>query len=78
MVQVRVKVFGALMRPFGKDELDFEVAEGTDAEGLLVALGYARQHVALITILVGEKRVRPTYVLSPGEEVSLFLPTQGG
>jgi molybdopterin converting factor small subunit len=77
-MNVHIKVLGALMKPFGKDELDFEIAERTTLEELLLKLGYQQGHLRFIVASVGGAQQRLGYLLKDGDELTLVLPTSGG
>ena len=77
-MMVRIKVLGALMKPFGKDELDFEIGERACLEDLLVKLGYHQSHLRFIVASVNGAQQKLGYALKDRDEVTLVLPTSGG
>ena len=77
-MRVHVKVLGALMKPFGKDELDFDVDERACLEALLLKLGYHQAHLRFIVASVNGAQQKLGYSLKEKDEVTLVLPTSGG
>jgi molybdopterin converting factor small subunit len=75
---VHVKVLGALMKPFGKDDLDFEVPDRANLEALLVSLGYQQSHLRFIVASVNGVQQKLGCALKDKDEVTLVLPTSGG
>ncbi len=77
-MKVRVKIFGALQKPEGKDDFPFEIKEGATVEKLLLALGYHPRHVSAIVAELNGKQTRHTAKLAEGDEVVLSLAIGGG
>jgi len=77
-MNVHVKVLGALTRPFGKDELDFEFAPGACLEEVLLALGYQKAHLRFIVASVNGTQQKLGYLVQDRDELTLVLPTSGG
>ena len=78
MAKIHVKVLGALNRPFGRDELDYQAKPGACLEELLLELGYQKAHLRFIVPAIAGKRETLGYVLREGDELTLTLPTSGG
>ena len=77
-MKVHVKVLGALMKPFGKDDFEHEVAERACLEELLVNLGYHPSHLRFIVASVNGAQQKLGYAIKDKDEVTLVLPTSGG
>jgi len=78
MIKVHVVILGALTRPSGKDDFEHEVSDGTNLEGLLLALGYQPCHLRFIVASVSGVRQPLGYRVCDRDEVVLVLPTSGG
>jgi molybdopterin converting factor small subunit len=77
-MQVHVKIIGALHKPLGKDDFDFEVADDCCLEDLLVQIGYHRNHLRFFLPAVNGTQATLGHKLSPGDEVTVFMPMSGG
>jgi MoaD family protein len=81
-MKVRVQFYAQLRDLVGIRELDIDVAEGSTIRDLLEQV-YARQpklrpHDKSILIGAGVEFVNRNYKLSPGDEISIMPPVQGG
>jgi len=81
-MKVRVQFYAQLRDLIGMRELDVVVAEGSSIRDLLEQI-YAQQpklrpHDKSILIGAGVEFVDRNYQLSPGEEISIMPPVQGG
>ena len=81
-MKVRVQFYAQLRDLAGMRELDVDVAEGATVRDLLEQI-YAqrpnlRSHDKSILIGAGVEFVDRNYQLSPGEEISIMPPVQGG
>lgn len=81
-MKVRVLFYAQLRDAVGMRDLDVEVAEGATVRDLVEQI-YARQpglrqHDKSILIGAGVEFVDRNYKLSPGEEISIMPPVQGG
>jgi molybdopterin converting factor small subunit len=81
-MKVRVQFYAQLRDLVGIRELDIDVAEGSTIRDLLKQV-YAQQpklrpHDKSILIGAGVEFVDRNYKLSPGEEISIMPPVQGG
>jgi MoaD family protein len=81
-MKVRVQFYAQLRDLFGIRELDIDVAEGSTIRDLLEQV-YAQQpklrpHDKSILIGAGVEFVDRNYKLSPGDEISIMPPVQGG
>jgi molybdopterin synthase sulfur carrier subunit len=81
-MKIRVQFYAQLRDQVGLRELDVDVAEGSTIRDLLEQI-YAQQpklrpHDKSILIGAGVEFVDRNYRLSPGEEISIMPPVQGG
>ena len=81
-MKVRVQFYAQLRDLVGIRELDVDVAEGSPIRDLLEQV-YAQQpklrlHDKSILIGVGVDFVDRNYKLSPGDDISIMPPVQGG
>jgi sulfur-carrier protein len=81
-MKVRVLFYAQLRDLLGIRELDIDVVEGSTIRDLLEEV-YAqrpklRAHDKSILIGAGVEFVDRNYKLSPGEEISIMPPVQGG
>jgi sulfur-carrier protein len=81
-MKVRVQFYAQLRDLVGIRELDIDVAEGSTIRDLLEQV-YAQQpklrpHDKSILIGAGVEFVDRNYKLSPGDEISIMPPVQGG
>jgi sulfur-carrier protein len=81
-MKVRVQFYAQLRDLVGMRALDFDVAEGSTIRDLVQQI-YAQQpklrpHDKSILIGAGVEFVDRNYKLSPGEEISIMPPVQGG
>ena len=77
-MKVRVKILGALTKPFGKDDFEHEVAARACLEELLIGLGYHPGHLRFLVTSVNDRQEKLGYLLREGDQVTLMLPTSGG
>jgi MoaD family protein len=81
-MKVRVQFYAQLRDLVGIRELDIDVAEGSTIRDLLEQV-YAQQpklrpHDKSVLIGAGVEFVDRNYKLSPGDEISIMPPVQGG
>jgi MoaD family protein, archaeal len=81
-MKVRVQFYAQLRDLLGMRQVDVDVADGATVRDLLEQI-YAkqpalRQHDKSILIGAGVEFVDRNYRLSPGEEISIMPPVQGG
>ena len=81
-MKVRVQFYAQLRDLVGTRQLDVDVADGATVRDLLQQV-YAQQpklqaHDKSILIGAGVEFVDRNYKLSPGEEISIMPPVQGG
>lgn len=81
-MKLRVRFYAHLRDLMGRHELNVDVAEGATVCDLLDQI-YAQQpelraHDKSILIGAGLEFVNRNYKLSPGEEISIMPPVQGG
>jgi MoaD family protein len=81
-MKVRVQFYAHLRDLVGIRELDIDVAEGSTIRDLLEQV-YTQQpklrpHDKSILIGAGVEFVDRNYKLSPGDEISIMPPVQGG
>jgi len=66
----------------GAAQLEVQIPEGATVESVLQAVYVAHPRLGALRqstlIAVGVEYQGPSYVLKPGDEVSLFPPVQGG
>ena len=81
-MQVRVQFFSRLRDLTGQAEIDLEVSEGTTVAGLLDKIYSStpalREWDKSILVAAGVEFVGRDYVVSPGDEISVMPPVQGG
>ena len=81
-MKVRLQFYAQLRDLLGMRQLDIDVADGATVRDLLEQI-YAQQprlrlHDKSILIGVGVEFVERNYRLSPGDEISIMPPVQGG
>ena len=81
-MKIRVQFYAQLRDLIGKHELDVSLAEGETVRDLLEKV-YAQQpalrpHDKSILIGAGVEFVDRNYKLTPGEEIAIMPPVQGG
>jgi MoaD family protein len=81
-MKVRAQFYAQLRDLVGSREIDVDLAEGATVRDLLEQI-YAQQpklrlHDKSILIGAGVEFVDRNYRLSPGEEISIMPPVQGG
>lgn len=77
-MRVHVKILGAIAKPLGKDDFDFEVDEESCLEDLLLKLGYQRSHLRFFLPAINGAQAGLGHRLATDDEVTVFLPTSGG
>ena len=77
-MNIRVIIFGSLLRPEGKHDYVKEVPEGASVKDLMLALGYQPQHVATILPTVNGAQASQHARLKEGDEVVLSVMVGGG
>jgi MoaE-MoaD fusion protein len=81
-MKVRVQFYAQLRDLLGMRQLDIDVADGATVRELLeqiyVQQPGLRQHDKSILVGAGVEFVDRNYRLSPGDEVSIMPPVQGG
>ena len=81
-MKVRVQFYAQLRDLLGMRQLDIDVADGATVRELLeqiyVQQPGLRQHDKSILVGAGVEFVDRDYRLSPGDEVSIMPPVQGG
>jgi len=81
-MKVRVQFYAQLRDLVGMGQLDVDVADGATVRDLLEEI-YGqqpglREHDKSILLGAGMEFVDRNYKLSPGEEISIMPPVQGG
>ena len=77
-MNIRVVIYGSLLRPDGKPEFVSEMPEGAIVRDLIVALGYQPHHVATILTTVNGLQASHNLTLKEGDEVVLAVMIGGG
>jgi hypothetical protein len=77
-MNIRVIIYGSLLRPEGKHDYTKDVPEGATVRDLIVALGYQPQHVAAILPTVNGVQASHNLRLKAGDEVVLSVMVGGG
>jgi sulfur carrier protein ThiS len=77
-MNIRVIIYGSLLRPEGQHDYVKEVQAGATVKDLIVALGYQRQHVATILTTVNGAQASHNRKLQDGDEVVLSVMVGGG
>jgi molybdopterin converting factor small subunit len=81
-MKVRVQFYAQLRDLLGMRQLDIDVADGATVRELLeqiyVQQPGLRQHDKSILVGAGVEFVDRNYRLSPGDDVSIMPPVQGG
>jgi sulfur carrier protein ThiS len=77
-MNVRVIIYGSLLRPEGKHDYVKEVAEGATVKELILALGYQPLHAASVLATVNGKQASQYMRLQEGDEVVLSVMIGGG
>ena len=77
-MNIRVIIYGSLLRPEGQHDYVKEVAEGATVKDLILAIGFQQSHVATILATVDGTQASHHRKLSEGEEVVLSVMVGGG
>ncbi|HNX31241.1 MAG TPA: MoaD/ThiS family protein [Holophaga sp.] len=77
-MNIRVIIYGSLLRTEGKRDFVKEVPEGATVRDLIVALGYQPHHVTTILPTVNRSEVSHNRPLQDGDEVVLAVMVGGG
>lgn len=77
-MNVRVIIYGSLLRPEGQHDYGKDVPEGTTVRELMLALGYTPQHAAAILATVNGAQASHLRRLKEGDEVVLSVMVGGG
>jgi sulfur carrier protein ThiS len=77
-MNIRVVIYGSLLRTEGKPNFIKVVPEGATVRDLLVALGYKPQHVATILTTVNGIQSSHNMKLKEHDEVVLSIMVGGG
>lgn len=77
-MNIRVIIYGSLLRPEGKHDFVKEVAAGATVRDLIVALGYEPHHVTTILTTVNGRQASHHMKLKEGDEVVLSVMIGGG
>jgi sulfur carrier protein ThiS len=78
MIQVHVRILGALARPNGRGDFQLELAASSRIADLLERVGYRPQHQRFIVVAVNGRQQKHSGQLSDRDEVTLLMPTSGG
>lgn len=77
-MNIRVIIFGTLLKPKGEQEFTQTMPEGATVRDLLLAVGYQPAHVkSILTTVNGEHAAGPKK-LHDGDEVVLSVMVGGG
>jgi molybdopterin converting factor small subunit len=77
-MNIRVIIYGSLLRPEGKHDYLKVVPEGATVRELIVALGYKPQHVTTILSTVNGRQASHNMRLKDGDEIVLSVMIGGG
>ena len=77
-MNIRVIIYGSLLRPEGKHDFVREMADGATVRNLIVALGYQPQHVPTILTTVNGMQASHNMRLKEGDEIVLSVMIGGG
>lgn len=77
-MNIRVIIYGSLLRTEGKRDFVKEVPDGATVRDLIVALGYQPHHVTTILPTVNRSEVSHNRPLRDGDEVVLAVMVGGG
>jgi molybdopterin converting factor small subunit len=77
-MNIRVIIYGSLLRPEGKHDYVKVVPEGVTVRELIVALGYQPQHVTTILSTVNGRQASHNMRLKDGDEIVLSVMIGGG
>lgn len=77
-MNIRVIIYGSLLRPEGQHDFVREMAEGATVRNLIVALGYQPQHVSTILTTVNGMQASHNMRLKEGDEIVLSVMIGGG
>lgn len=77
-MNVRVIIYGSLLKPEGKSDFSQEVPDGATVRDLILALGYRAQHASVILTTVNGAQASHRMRLKDGDEVVLSVLVGGG
>jgi sulfur carrier protein ThiS len=77
-MNIRVIIYGSLLRPEGKHDYVKAVPEGATVRELILALGYQPQHVATILTTINGTQASHNRKLQDGDELVLSVMIGGG
>jgi sulfur carrier protein ThiS len=77
-MNIRVIIYGSLLRTEGKHNFTKDVPEGATVRDLILALGYQPQHVTTILTTVNGMQASHNMPLKDGDEIVLSVMVGGG
>ena len=77
-MNIRVVIYGSLLRPEGKHDFTKEMPDGASVRDLIVALGYKPQHVTTILSTVNGMQASHHAKLKDQDEIVLSIMIGGG
>lgn len=77
-MKVNIRIIGALMKPSGRSEFQYECRDGMSLAELLADLKYSARHVDHIMTAVGGEKKNHDFILHDGDAVSLSTMVGGG
>ena len=77
-MNIRVIIFGTLLKPEGKSDFAKTMEDGATVRDLLVALGYQPHHIKAILTTVNGHHASHNKKLKEGDEVVLSVMVGGG
>lgn len=78
MIRINIRIIGALTKPFGKSEFQYDCRDGMSIAELLLDLKYSARHVDHIMTAVGGEKKNHDFILHDGDAVSLSTMVGGG
>ena len=77
-MKIHIRILGALVKPFGKSEFDYDIDENMTLDELYKALKYNERHIPHIVANVNGEIKKPPYTLKDNDTVELFTVVGGG
>lgn len=78
MINIDVRIIGALMKPSGRSEFQYDCRDGMSLAELLLDLKYSARHVEHIMTAVNGEKKNHDFILRDGDTVALSTMVGGG
>jgi len=77
-MKIKVSFFGPIRRPWNESSRELDLPDETTIGDLLGSLGYSRDDMRRVAVVLGGKRRRLDHVLNDGDDLRLVLLAGGG